>query len=292
MVASYFVAGLILKPVRVINDQAREITAKHLDRRIPVTGGRDEFNALSQTLNQVFDRLQNAFLQQKRLLADASHELKTPLTMMRLSMDEIRSTLDENPSRLQAEKLSRMTEQVLRMERLVKNLLDLSSLEIEGTTSKDPVDVAKVLGSLIADYRVLAATRQIQLEARLQRQLLALGDAEKLNRAFSNILDNAIKYNVDGGRVEVIGAQSGADLTITVSNTGPGVAEAEIHKVFDQFYRVEESRSQRYGGSGLGLAIVKKIVALHGGKVYFESKPGSWTRVTVSLPRHREMTSR
>jgi len=292
MVVSYFVAGLILKPVRVINDQAREITAKHLDRRIPVTGGRDEFNALSQTLNQVFDRLQNAFLQQKRLLADASHELKTPLTMMRLSMDEIRSTLDENPSRLQAEKLSRMTEQVLRMERLVKNLLDLSSLEIEGTTSKDPVDVAKVLGSLIADYRVLAATRQIQLEARLQRQLLALGDAEKLNRAFSNILDNAIKYNVDGGRVEVIGAQSGADLTITVSNTGPGVAEAEIHKVFDQFYRVEESRSQRYGGSGLGLAIVKKIVALHGGKVYFESKPGSWTRVTVSLPRHRETTSR
>ena len=292
MVASYFVAGLILKPVRVINDQAREITAKHLDRRIPVTGGRDEFNALSQTLNQVFDRLQNAFLQQKRLLADASHELKTPLTMMRLSMDEIRSTLDENPSRLQAEKLSRMTEQVLRMERLVKNLLDLSSLEIEGTTSKDPVDVAKVLGSLIADYRVLAATRQIQLEARLQRQLLALGDAEKLNRAFSNILDNAIKYNVDGGRVEVIGAQSGADLTITVSNTGPGVAEAEIHKVFDQFYRVEESRSQRYGGSGLGLAIVKKIVALHGGKVNFERKPGSCTRATVSLPRQRETTSR
>ena len=287
MVASYFVAGLILKPVRIINDQAREITAKHLDRRIPVTGGRDEFNVLSQTLNQVFDRLQHAFLQQKRLLADASHELKTPLTMMRLSMDEMRSTLDENPSRLQAERLCRMTEQVLRMERLVKNLLDLSSLEIEGTTSKDPVDVAKVLGSLISDYRVLAATRQIQLEARLQRQLLALGDAEKLNRAFSNILDNAVKYNVDGGRVEVIGDQSSADLTITIINTGPGVAEAEINKVFDQFYRVEESRSLRYGGSGLGLAIVKRIVDLHGGTLKFESKPGSWTRVTVTLPRLR-----
>jgi signal transduction histidine kinase len=291
MVASYFVAGFILRPVRIINDQAREITEKHLDRRIPVTGGRDEFNALSQTLNQVFDRLQNAFLQQKRLLADASHELKTPLTMLRLSVDEIRSAPAENPSRLQAARLARMTEQVLRMERLVKNLLDLSSLEIEGTTTRDPVDVAKGLSSLITDYRLMADTRNIQIEARLHRQLLAMGDTEKLNRAFSNILDNAIKYNVDGGRVEVIGDQSDAYSTITITNTGPGVAEAEIHKVFDQFYRVEESRSLRYGGSGLGLAIVKRIIELHGGTVNFESKPGSWTRVTVSLPRHRETTS-
>ena len=130
------------------------------------------------------------------------------------------------------------------------------------------------------------------MEVRLPKELIVKGSAEKLYRAFSNILDNAVKYNVDGGRVEVIGDQSGAGLTIKTTNTGPGVAEAEIHKVFDQFYRVEESRSLRYGGSGLGLAIVKKIVTLHGGKVNFESKPGYWTRVTVSLPRQRETTSR
>jgi two-component system, OmpR family, sensor kinase len=291
MVVSYFVAGFILKPVRIINDQAREITEKHLDRRIPVTGGRDEFNALSQTLNQVFDRLQNAFLRQKRLLADASHELKTPLTMMRLSVDEIRSASAENPSRLQSERLERMAEQVLRMERLVKSLLDLSSLEIEGAASEDAIDAVKILESLIADYRFLAELREIDIEVRLPEQFIVKGSAEKLNRAFSNILDNAIKYNVDGGRVEVIGDQSGADLTITITNTGPGVAEAEIHKVFDQFYRVEESRSQRYGGSGLGLAIVKRIIELHGGTVIFESKPGSWTRVTVSLPQNRDTIS-
>ena len=291
MVVSYFVAGLILKPVRIINDQAREITEKHLDRRIPVTGDHDEFSALSRTLNQVFDRLQNAFLRQKRLLADASHELKTPLTMMRLSVDEIRSAPAENPSRLQAEKLERMAEQVLRMERLVKSLLDLSSLEIEGAASEDTIDAVKILESLIADYRFLAEPRNIDIEVRLPKEFIVKGSAEKLNRAFSNILDNAIKYNENGGRVDVIGDQSGADLTITIINTGSGVAEAEIHKVFDQFYRVEESRSLRYGGSGLGLAIVKRIVELHGGKVNFESKPGAWTRVTVSLPRHRETTS-
>jgi len=285
---SYFLAGFILKPVRIINDQARDISEKQLDRRIPVSGGRDEFNALAQTLNQVFDRLQHAFLRQKRLLADASHELKTPLTMMRLSVDEMRSARDDNPSRLQAEKLARLTEQVLRMERLVKSLLDLSSLEIEGVTTEDPIDVVKILESLIADYHFLAEPRDIDIEVRLPKQLIVKGNAEKLNRAFSNILDNAIKYNVDGGRIEVVIEQSTADHTIKVTNTGPGVAETEISKVFDQFYRVEESRSPRYGGSGLGLAIVKRIVELHGGMVRFESQQGSWTRVTVSLPRHRD----
>jgi signal transduction histidine kinase len=289
MVASYFVAGFILKPIRSINDQAQEITEKHLERRIPVTGARDEFNALSRTLNQVFDRLQHAFLRQKRLLADASHELKTPLTMMRLSMDEMRTAPAENTSQLQAERFARMVEQVLRMERLVKSLLDLSSLEIEAAASEDAIDVVRILEALIADYRFLAEPRNIDIEVRLPEQLIVKGSAEKLNRAFSNILDNAIKYNVDGGRIEVIGDQSGIDLTITITNSGPGVAESEIHKVFDQFYRVEESRSLRYGGSGLGLAIVKRIVELHGGTVDFESKPGSWTRLTVALPRHREI---
>jgi signal transduction histidine kinase len=209
--------------------------------------------------------------------------------MMRLSVDEMRTAPAENPSQLQAERLERIAEQVLRMERLVKSLLDLSSLEIEAAASEDAIDVVRILEALIADYRFLAEPRDIRIEVRLPEQLIVKGSAEKLNRAFSNILDNAIKYNVDGGRIEVIGDQSGIDLTITITNSGPGVAESEIHKVFDQFYRVEESRSLRYGGSGLGLAIVKRIVELHGGTVNFESKPGSWTRMTVALPRHREI---
>jgi two-component system OmpR family sensor kinase len=210
---------------------------------------------------------------------------------MRLALAEICPVNDVNPPGPQAESLALLTEQVLRMERLVKNILDLSSLEIEGTTTKEPINVVKMLTSLIGDYRFLADTRNIQIQTRLPRKLIVRGNAEKLNRAFSNILDNAIKYNVDDGRIEILGDESGLDLTITVTNTGPGVAEAEIPKVFDQFYRVEESRSLRYGGSGLGLAIVKRILELHSGKVKFESQQGAWTRVTVCLPLSRETTS-
>jgi len=284
---SYFFAGFILKPIRIMNEQARDISEKHLDRRVPVSGSSDEFNALAQTLNQVFDRLQHAFMRQKRLLADASHELKTPLAIMRLALDEQLSTQGEIKNERRMESLRRLTEQVLRMERLVKNLLDLSALEIQVSVTKESIDLVKILERLIADYSFLAKARNIRLEVSLPRQLIVQGNEDKLSRVFSNILDNAIKYNVDGGQVRVIGHQSGTEIIVKVENTGPSVDKAEASKMFEPFYRVEKSRSTQHGGSGLGLAIVKRIVELHRGTVNLESQQG-WTRVTVSLPRNRE----
>ncbi|WP_051328425.1 sensor histidine kinase [Desulfatirhabdium butyrativorans] len=281
---SFLTAGFILKPIQRMNELARDISEKHLERRLPLsTGRRDEFSALAQTLNRVFDRLQHAFLQQKRLLADASHELKTPLTMMRLALDEIHSELGETGSDPQAESHERMTEQVLRMERLVKSLLDLSSLEIEAAVTRAPIDLGEILKSLIAEYRFMADVRGIAIRVTLPERLEMAGDADKLARAFSNILDNAVKYAADGGQVEVVGERSDADWKITVVNDGPGVPASEISRVFEQFYRVEQSRSLRLGGSGLGLAIVKRIIELHGGAVQLASEPGRWTRVTVTL---------
>jgi len=282
---SYFLAGFMLRPIREIDARVRDISEKHLDKRLPTTGDRDEFNQLAETLNKVFDRLQNAFWRQKRLLADASHELKTPLTMMRLELDDIRSTTNENCHDPQAQTHARMTEQVLRMDRLVKGLLDLSALEIDASATKAKLDIVPVLSSLIDDYRMLAGVRGIYIHADLPDRLEMEGDEEKLTRALSNLLDNAIKYNMDGGSVTVVGEQAGNRLTIAVGNTGPGVPEADIPRIFEQFYRVEKSRSQRHGGSGLGLAIVKRIVELHGGTVTFESSSGEQTMVTVILPR-------
>ena len=283
---SYFLAGLMLRPIRELNAQARDISEKHLDRRMPVTGERDEFNTLAETLNTVFDRLQHAFLRQKRLLADASHELKTPLTMMRLALDAIRSDAGVGRPDPQAESHERMTEQVLRMDRLVKSLLDLSSLEIEAVAVREPVDLTSVLGALIEDYRFLGETRGIVLRADLPDRMEMEGDADRLTRAFSNLLDNAVKYNVDGGSVSVTGAWSSSTLTVTLANTGPGVPDEDLPRIFEQFYRVEKSRSQQYGGSGLGLAIVRRIVELHGGRATFENRPKGLTTVTVTLPRH------
>jgi two-component system OmpR family sensor kinase len=289
---SYFVADKILKPIGAMKDMAHNISEKNLDQRIPVGTGRDEFNELARTINRMLDRLQFSFMRQRDFLFDTSHELKTPLTTMRLAIDEI-CTSDgiENLQLSSKENLFRLNDQVLRMEKLVKDLLNLSSLEILHGIDPKPVHLTELLSSLIADYQFLADGHTIHLDIRLPNQLVIHGDAEKLKRAFSNILDNAIKYNVDGGRIEVVGNQSETAMTVTVTNTGLGVAETEVAKVFKQFYRVEKSRSVQHGGSGLGLAIVKRIIELHGGKVKLESKQGSWARVTVSLPRRWEMVS-
>ncbi len=288
---SRFVAGKILQPIGAMKDLAQDISEKNLDQRIPAGKGRDEFSELARTINRMLDRLQYSFARQRDFLFDTSHELKTPLTTIRLAIDEICTYEGERLPSLAEENLLRLNDQVLRMERLVKDLLNLSSLERLTSIDPKPVYITELLSSLASEYQFLADAHDINIDIRLPNRLVIQGDAEKLNRAFSNILDNALKYNVEGGWIEVMGDPSAAELTITVTNTGSGVAEAEISKVFDQFYRVEKSRSAQHGGSGLGLAIVKRIVELHGGKVKFESQQGAWTRVTVHLPGYRETAS-
>jgi signal transduction histidine kinase len=285
---SYFVSGLILKPVRVIKDQVMEITEKHLDRRIPVDErSHDEFSALARTLNHVFDRLEGAFVRQKRLIADTSHELKTPLTLMRLTLDEMMTCQQlENHHCFSVENLMKLAEQVFRMEKLIKDLLDLSSLELATTTKLEPVNLSELIESLVADYLLLADVRNISIEVYVSPELVVAGNKEQLYRAFSNLLDNAVKYNVDGGSIEIVGSESMThSVAVTIGNSGPGIPKDEIPKIFDQFYRVEQSRSSRYGGAGLGLAMVKRIIELHKGEVSIESEEGKWTEVNVLLPK-------
>ena len=285
---SRFVAGKILQPIGRMKDLAQVISEKNLEQRIPSGEGRDEFSELAKTINRMLDRLQNSFARQRDFLFDTSHELKTPLTTMRLSVDEICASDPKELPPFAKDNLLRLKTQVLRMERLVKDLLDLSALETLTGLDRKPVQITALLSSLAEEYRFLAEARNITMDIRLSKELVIHGDAGKLRRAFSNIVDNAVKYSVEGGRIEVTADQSATEQTVTVTNTGPGVAEAEIPKVFDQFYRVEKSRSAKHGGSGLGLAIVKRIVELHGGEVNFESRQGDWTRVTVILPRFPE----
>jgi two-component system, OmpR family, sensor kinase len=288
IVISHFVAGKILRPIGRLKNLAQDISEKNLTQRIPSGEGQDEFSELTRTINRMLDRLQYSFGRQRDFLFDTSHELKTPLTTMRLSVDEMcAADMESLPSPIK-DNLFRLKNQVLRIDRLVKDLLNLSSLETLPCIDPKRVDVGELLSSLTREYQFWADARNITINVDIPDQLIIQGDAEKLHRAFSNILDNAVKYNMDGGQIELTGDQSETELTVTVSNTGPGVAEAEILKVFDQFYRVEKSRSMQHGGSGLGLAIVKRIIDLHGGKVRLESEQDAWTRVTVSLPLDRD----
>lgn len=282
---SRFVADKILYPIGAMKDLAQDISEKNLYRRIPAGKGQDEFSELAKTINRMLDRLQYSFIRQRDFLFDTSHELKTPLTTIRLAVDEISAHYGEDLPSFAKENFIQLKNQVLRMEKLVKDLLSLSSLESLTRIDPKPVHLSKLLSNLVEEYQLMADARKIRMVVRLRGQLFIPGDGEKLKRTFSNIIDNAIKYNVDGGQIEVIGNESAKECTIAVTNTGPGVAGADVEKVFEQFYRVERSRSFRHGGFGLGLAIVKRIVELHGGRVRFESISDDRTRVSVYLPR-------
>ena len=187
--------------------------------------------------------------------------------------------------KISEEDARRLSEQVIRMERLVKNILNLSVLEMERNASNEPVDLHTLLTPLIEDYTMLASSRGIALSIDLAENLVVSGDHERLFRVFSNLLDNAVKYTFDNGQIRV-SATVEDNVIVQIYNTCEGISSSDLVRIFEQFYRVEQSRAVRYGGSGLGLAIVKRIVELHGGKITVSSELGKSVTVTVELKKY------
>jgi two-component system OmpR family sensor kinase len=284
VILSYVFAGRILKPVADINRLTKEINEHSLEKRIPFRASDDELNELSATLNRMFDRLQYSFGRLKQFLANASHELKGPVAMLRLFFDEAAQRQDL-PEAFQHQLIGQ-SQHVLRMDRLVKNLLELSVLELEDSPRPGEFSLKDLVQSVLEDFSIVLTEAKIHLETHLPANLNMIGDKDKIRRMLINILDNAIKYNVENGEINLELTQKEDFVRISLFNTGPGIPKDEQEKVFEQFYRVEKSRSLHYGGSGLGLAIVKQIVRLHHGTVSLESEPGAWTRIDVTLPQH------
>lgn len=282
ILAGYYVAGRILRPIQDINATAREINEKTLDKRIPLSRTHDELHELSAALNSMFDRLQYSFLRQKEFIANASHELKTPLTLLRLSLEETLQ-LSDLPDSLQ-QRLDAQSKTLLRMNRLIKNLLDLSALELAETCQRECFSFNELASEVLEEFQPLLQEQDIQCLAQVEDRLDLQADQEKIKRMLINLMDNAIKYNRPGGEIRLQARREGGNWVMALFNTGPGIPAAEQYQVFEQFYRVEKSRAIALGGSGLGLTIVKRIVELHRGTITLQSKPGEWTQVHVILP--------
>ncbi|MBU4262541.1 MAG: HAMP domain-containing histidine kinase [Proteobacteria bacterium] len=280
---SYNLAGRILQPIVTINRLVREINEKSLDKRIPLGKSKDELYTLSVSLNQMFDRLQNSFTRQKDFIASASHELKNPIALLLLSQEELLQTPDL-PDHVRDD-LASQHNSLQRMNRLIRNLLDLSGLEQQTALAREQVDLAELAEQVLEDYREVLAASLIALETDFEAELYVQGDQEKLRRLLINLIDNAIRYNrKTAGRLRIAGEKKMHAVHLSVSNTGPYVVQEDISRIFEQFYRVEKSRSTQFGGSGLGLAIAKRIVELHGGEICFTSREDGWNTITVRLP--------
>ncbi len=279
---SYFLAERILAPISHITNLAKEINSKDLAARIPLDVNRDELYELSFALNQMLDRLQYSFKHQKEFIANAAHELNTPIANLRLFVEQSINN-QELPEDFH-NNLIRQHEILSRSGRLLHNLMLLSNLELKQVIKLEPFDLKELIASVIADFQPLFEVKKIPLTTNLPESLITSGDREKLRRVVVNLIENAIKYNSPGAEIKIELKKSNHNQLLEISNGSEPIPENVIEHLFDQFYRVEKSRSQEFGGCGLGLTIVKEIVHLHGGEIQIKNETPARIRVIVQLP--------
>lgn len=276
----YFVSGYALKPVRALSKNISDINGEQLSLRVDTGTAKDEIGKLAGSFNNMLERLEHSFSVQKRFSTAAAHELKTPLTAIRANIDVL--NMDENPTPEDyAELMDVVTRQTERMTQLVDDLFSMSFAE--ECEMDDEIELDEMLYSIAEELTPSAEKKDITLTADLENAAIS-GNHVIFSRAISNLVENAIRYTPRGGEVEIRCEAAEREILITVSDTGPGIPEESLEDIFDPFYRVDPSRSRKFGGAGIGLAIASEIIALHGGEISAENRDCGGSVFTVSLP--------
>ena len=272
----------ILAPIEQMTGIAERISASNLSERINESSTKSELGRLAQVLNQMFGRLQASFERQARFTADASHELRTPNSVV-LAQSELALAKERSPEEYQ-EALGACYRAAKRMESLVDGLLTLARADVGQLDLRhEPIDMRQVVETSVAVLKPLADQKQVDLRCDLQ-SVQVTGDAERLGQVVANLLSNAITYNREGGEVRLHLVEEEHDAVLTVSDTGIGIGESDLPKVFERFYRVDKARTGNVGSVGLGLAICQEIVRSHGGAIDVASVLEEGTTFTVRLP--------
>jgi len=278
----WFASGRMLRPLRQITARARTISAGNLHQRLALAGGRDEFTELGETLDDLLARLETSFDAQRRFVANASHELRTPLTVERTLLQV--ALADPNAS---AETLRATCEELLAagrdQERLIEALLTLAGSE-RGLEVRERTDIGALATPIVERPRPELDEHRIELETHLEAAITE-GDPALLERLISNLVDNAVRHNVDGGHVWVSTRQQGDRALLIVENTGQLISADEIETMFEPFRRLGPARTGSDSGQhGLGLSIVRAIADAHGAEIDAHPRPGGGLSMTVAFP--------
>ena len=270
-----------LSPVNRLSQMVKDIQVETLNQRLPVDGPPDQVKDLAEAFNHALERLEKAFEMQGRFVADASHEMRTPLATMRTNLEVLQ--LDPKATLSDYKEMSvTLTRTLDRLERLSNDLLLLARGELE--VHKVPVNIEALLTEVVQNLMPFAKENHVIINMKVQEGAVVLADERLLGIAFGNLIDNGIRYNRSGGSVEitVFGVDNG--LTVQIQDTGEGIPSEELPRIFDRFYRVEKSRTRYRGGAGLGLAICEHIIKLHGGHIKASSTVGEGSNFIIWLP--------
>ena len=279
-VATYFISGHALKPLREFSDKIEEVQVQNLaDSRIEESKIK-ELNQLSVSYNKMLERLQDAFEVQRQFTANAAHELRTPLSLMQVQLDLYHSTQHPGSDADTLQMIKMVTEQNDRLSKMVKTLLDMSELQTVGRDEQIIMD--DLVDEVLEDLEPLAQEKNIKLIGKC-KDITMVGSDILIYRLVYNLVENAIKYNREDGTVTVSAIRKKNEVVLTVSDTGNGIDEAFREQIFEPFFRVDKSRSRELGGVGLGLAMVREVVRVHDGTIEVYTNKHSGTTFEVKM---------
>lgn len=280
---SWWIARRALAPIRDITTAAAAISTQNLAARLPLVETDDEIAAHVNVLNAMFDRLQRGFEQATRFTADAAHELRTPLTILRGQIeDALRSSqLSPEHERL----LVDLLEETTGLQKIADNLLLLARFDSgRSALERESLNLSALLAETAEDAEMLAAPRNISVRTEIEPDVRIHADPTMLRRVALNLVDNAIKFNRVGGRVQLTLRAANGKAELIVGNSGPGIPADRRATLFQRFYRADAGRNREAGGSGLGLSLCREIAIAHGGEIVLAEPRDDWTEFVVRLP--------
>ena len=281
-VAGFRIVKKSLSPLKEFSSKIGKISHRTMSERVEEKNLAEEMKGLAGSFNSMLDRLETAFDAEKRLIADASHELKTPLSVIKAQCDVLLQrdrSIEEYTGALHTINATSDA-----MKRLINDMLSLARLDsgILSASGFKSVSINECIERAIKLTRVFADEKRINISQNPVEDIVMAGDENALTEAFSNIIENAVRYNRDNGSVEISISKSGDQAMIAVTDTGQGIKKDDIDKIFDRFYRADSARSSE--GTGLGLSIAKAIIEAHGGKINVKSEPVKGASFFISFP--------
>lgn len=271
------------KPFKKIEESISHVSDGYIDDKVMI-GGYSEVRQLSDSFNEMLRRIEQLEASRQEFVSNVSHELKTPITSIKVLADSL-ITQPDSPPEVYREFLRDINEEIDRENKIITDLLELVKLDRkEGNMHLATVNINAMLEKIMKRLRPIASALTVEIVFESYRVVSAMVDEVKMSLAFTNLIENSIKYNRENGRVKVSLNSDGKYFSVTIADTGIGIPSDSIDKIFERFYRVDKARARESGGTGLGLAIARSVVIMHNGAIKVESVEGEGTTFIVSIP--------
>ena len=282
-VAAFIIANISVKDIKILNEQILTLNQGHLES-LQVKSRFNELTRLTDSFNVLLNKMQVLEDSRQEFVSNVSHELKTPITSMKVLADSLLMQ-EEVPNEVYREFMADIVEEIDRENKIITDLLTLVKMDKKAAgLNIEPVNINALLELLLKRIKPLAAKRNIEVVFESFREVIGEVDEVKISLAFSNLIENAVKYNEDGGSVHVSLNADHKFFYVKVQDNGVGIPEECQAQVFERFYRVDKARSRETGGTGLGLAITRNAILMHKGAIKLYSEPGEGTTFTVRIP--------